>query len=115
MNGKQRPGYEMGRRPLCVIGRPLPEPEWETDLETPEVEVVLSHERRQSDPTPRLRPTDHRHLSEPVQLLRLPAAITTDTPTDHLDTKSDILPLAGTVTPKSRPASWQFFIIPSQC
>lgn len=114
MNGKQRPGYEMGRKPLCVIGRPLPEPVLEIDVQTPEMTTVYSHQRRLSDPTPQSRPTDLRHFSEPVQLLRPPATVPTEVATGYFDTKSDILPLAGNITPKSRPASWQFLIIPTQ-
>ena len=122
MNGKRRPGEDtMMRKPLAVIGRPLPdEPEQEEedwdDVETPEVEDRPSQERHLSEPIRSRPPADKRHMSEPIHLLRPPPAVTTDLfkPTrDILDTKSDILPLGGTVTPKSRPSSWQFYIIPT--
>lgn len=133
MEGKSRPGEEMMHRtPLAVIGRPLPveleddnqrNEEWETDVETPDVDDRPGHDRHASEPTservPKLRPLgNERHFSEPIHLLRPPPpAVLTDSskPTpEMIDTKSDRLPLGGTATPKSRPSSWQFFLVPSQ-
>ena len=130
MEGKSRPGEEMMQRtPLAVIGRPVPdeppeqtEDEWETDAETPH-EDRPGHGRHTSEPMseriPNLRPLgNERHFSEPIHLLRPPPpAVLADTfksTPDIIDTKSDILPTGGTITPKSRPSSWQVFLVPSQ-
>jgi hypothetical protein len=109
MNGKARPGDEMLRRPLCVIGRPMEEAEGEE-----EEEARPSYDRHASEPTPKpvMLSSENRYFSDPIALLKPPLAVTS--PKDvHLDleTRSDILPLAGTVTPKSRPSSWQFHYI----
>ena len=129
MNGKSRPGEEMMQRtPLAVIGRPLPpepparkEEEWETDAETP-FDDRPGHGRHVSEPMsqrrPNLRPLgNERHFSEPIQLLGPPPAVTPDlfnSSPDIIDTRSEILPLGGPTTPKPRPSSWQFFLIPTQ-
>jgi hypothetical protein len=120
MEGKQRPGDDTNhRKPLCVIGRPMREEvEAPEDEEETAYEERPSHDRHLSEPIPGRPPADNRHFSEPVQLLHPPLAVTTDSfisKPDVFDTKSDIFPLAGTVTPKSRPSSWQFhYIIPAQ-
>jgi hypothetical protein len=125
MNGKKRPGDDMiQRRPLCVIGRPLPEEpkqneeDWETDAETPDVEPERPHhDRHLSEPIPKFRPpADERHLSEPLPNIAaaVPTELFVPKPRNLFDAKSDIFPLAEAVTPKTRPSSWQFFIIPTQ-
>ena len=125
MNGKQRPGEDTSnRRPLCVMGRPLPraetehrhdppdkEPDWASDVETPDVPQRPNHDRHLSEPLPNWRlPADDRHMSEPAPLLKRPSPALLP---DSFDSKSDIIPREGTVTPKSRPSSWQFYIIPN--
>ena len=107
MNGKRRPGEDTTmRKPLAIIGRELPE-EWE-DAETPGVERP-SHERHLSEPLP-TRPPSERKFSEPI-IIR-PPAVRAESFRLISDTKSDIFPLGGTFTPKSRPSSWQFLIVP---
>ena len=133
MAGRERPTQEMAYRvPLCIIGRPPKEnvPPEELRSEMPRhVSDITWEAYNASEDTEDERPPNPRHQSEPIPVLRPPpkASLSSDLfvpkaraiaaldgiPMD-LFTKAD-LSSSGTVTPKSRPSSWQFhYIIPSQ-
>ena len=128
MAGRERPTPEMAYRvPLCIIGRPpkenkppdLPreasEMTWDTYTPSDDTEDDLPiHPRHQSEPTSLIRPPPRAVLAPELLVPKTRAVGTLDGIPMDLFTKTE-LSSSGTVTPKSRPSSWQFhYIIPSQ-